>query len=93
MAGLWNDVSIAEELATAGTGAANALYFASRTLRSGGPRRVAALVLVALFAGAALEAGVPLVLGEAGPLAAALRLPVLFANLATFALIFRGAGR
>lgn len=95
MTAVWNDISIAEELATAGTGMANALYFASRALQSttSGPRRVAAAVLVALFAGSALEATTHIALGEAGAIAAAARLSLLLGNLATFSLILAGGGR
>ncbi len=93
MAGVWNAISIAEELATAGSGTANAIYFVGRAIRSDGPRRLAALVLVALFAGSALSVGVHLMPGESGVLVAALRLPLLLANLVTFSLILGGAGR
>ncbi len=77
----------------AGSGAANAVYFACRAVCAGGSRRIAALVLVALFAGAALEAAASLALGQTGALAAVVRLPLLAGNLAVFALILAGAGR
>ena len=95
MTAVWNDISIAEELATAGAGTANALYFAGRALQGtvGGPRRFAAAVLVALFAGSALEATTHIALGEAGAVAAAARLSLLLGNLATFSLILAGRGR
>ena len=91
--GAWNQISIAEQLATAGTGTVNALYFAGRALRIGGPRRGAALVLTALFAGSALDAAARLALGDNDVAAAAVRLPLLAANLAAFSLILAGAGR
>ena len=93
MTELWNEISVAEELATAGSGTANAAYFAGRAIHARGPRRVAALVLLALFAGSALHAAAYLTLGDSGALAAAVRLPLLLANLATFSLILAGAGR
>lgn len=95
MTAVWNDISIAEELATAGSGAANAVYFAGRALQStaSAPRRFAALVLVALFAGSALEATTHIALGEAGAVAAAARFALLLGNLATFSLILAGGAR
>ena len=51
------------------------------------------MVLVALFAGSALEATTHIALGEAGAVAAAARLSLLLGNLATFSLILAGGGR
>ena len=93
MPGAWNQISIAEQLATASSGTVNALYFASRALRGGGSRRGAALVLTALFAGTALDAVARLALGDSDVLAAAVRLPLLAGNLVAFSLILAGAGR
>ena len=92
---LWSEVSLLEELATAGSGTANALYFGAHSLRGGvpAPRRTAALILVALFAGSALTAVAELAFDGGGALWAAVRLPLLLGNLATFSLILAGAGR
>lgn len=77
-------VAVAEEIATAGCGGANAVYFASRAWRTRGTRRAAAAVL------AALSAGQP---HDPGLLDIALRAPLLAANVGTLVLIWLGAGR
>lgn len=91
----WDQISVVEELATAGSGAANAIYFSGRSLRAGagGKQRAAALVLATLFLGTALNVAAIHVAGDGGVLAAALRLPLLAGNVAAFSLILAGAGR
>lgn len=91
----WDQISVVEELATAGSGAANAIYFSGRSLRAGvgRRRRVAALVLATLFLGTALNVVSAQLVGDGGALAAALRLPLLAGNIAAFSLILAGAGR
>ncbi len=93
MAGLWAGAAVTEQLATAGSGVVNAAYFASRIVRERGPRRVAALVLTALFAGITLDAGVRLLAEDTAAVAVLVRLPVLAANLAALTLICLGARR
>lgn len=93
MAGLWAGVAITQELATAGSGAANAAYFAGRVVRERGPRRVAAMVLTVLFAGVSLSAGAQLLAGDPGAGAVLVRLPLLAANLAALAIVALGARR
>ncbi len=96
MAG-WHQISVIEELATAGSGAANAIYFTGRALQNGAVtrRRTAALVLAMLFLGSALSATVSFAAGESGDSVAAalVRLPLVAANIGAFTLILAGAGR
>ncbi|MDP6607063.1 MAG: hypothetical protein QF664_12515 [Dehalococcoidia bacterium] len=90
----WDQIAVVEELATAGSGAANAVYFSGRSLRPGAcvKRRVAALALATLFLGTALNIAAAH-LSDGGVLAAALRLPLLAGNVAAFSLVLAGAGR
>lgn len=96
MAG-WHQISVIEELATAGTGAANAIYFTGRALRAGAAarRRTAALVLAMLFLGSALSATASYAGGgsDGGVAVALLRLPLVAGNVGAFTLILAGAGR
>ncbi len=80
-----------QDAAIAGSGAANAAYFAARAWRSEGARRLAAAVLLLTFAGLALDAAVHLAAPASG--VALLRLPALAGSLAASALIAIGAGR
>lgn len=92
---IWSSLAFAHEVATAGSGAANAAWFAHRASRSRGPRRAAALLLALLFAAVALDAAAWLLAaapGEARP-QALLRAPLLAANLAAGLAIAAGAGR
>ncbi|MQA00305.1 MAG: hypothetical protein GEU80_13425 [Dehalococcoidia bacterium] len=66
MGGLWHGLAVAEEAAIAGSGAANAAFFARRAAGLHGPRRLAAAVLAALFGGVAIEAVGDLALGAGG---------------------------
>ena len=82
---IWSGLAIAGEVATAGSGAANAAWFAHRALGSAGPRRLAALLLMLLFAAVALDAAAHVLPGAPGwpsLQGALLRLPLLAANLA-----------
>jgi hypothetical protein len=88
---VWYGVAVVEGVASAGSGAANAAYFAQRAYRERGPRRGAAALLSLLFAGAAavsMHAA-----GEADAAAAVAVVPLLTANLAASALLWAGAGR
>ena len=93
MNGMWNALGMAQSVAMAASGAANAAYFAQRATRSTGGRRIAAVVLAAVFAGIALDGVVHL----AGTVDAAVevvrRAPLLVATLLTSALLRLGAGR
>ena len=93
MQGWWNGIGVAQQLAMALTGAANAAYFARRAVTERGARRLAALVLVAVFTGIALDGS--LHLGEAPASASEIvrRSPLLTASLVTSALLVLGAGR
>ena len=51
---VWDGVSVVEDVATAGSGAMNAAYFARRAWAAQGPRRLAAGVLALLCAASAL---------------------------------------
>jgi len=93
---LWNSYALAEAAATAGSAAFNTGYFGTRGARTGGPRRLAALVLALLFGGVALEAAQGAALAMAGDesgAAALARLPLLVSSLATSASISLGTGR
>lgn len=96
MAG-WHQIAVIEELATAGSGAANAIYFTGRALRAGvvARRRTAALVLAMLFIGSALSATASYAGGGGGDgvIVALIRLPLVAGNLGAFTLILAGAGR
>jgi len=89
----WSGVAFAEHAAIAGTGAANAAYFAHRGLRARGARRLGALLLTVLFAAISLDALAALGLSEPGAADALLRAPLLLANAATGVVIALGAGR
>lgn len=86
----WAGVSVVEDVATAGSGAVNAAYFARRAWMAHGPRRAAAGVLALLFAASALSV---VDAGPAGPAAVLAQAPLLVANLAVSALLWVGAGR
>ncbi len=86
-----------QDAAIAGSGAANAAYFAARAWRGTGARRLAAAVLLLTFAGLALDGALHLAApatAAASPMAGALlRLPTLAGSLAASALIAIGVGR
>lgn len=90
MQNAWTEVSVVEDVATAGSGAANAAYFARRAWLTHGPRRLAAGVLALLCAASALAA---VDAGPPGPATVLAQAPLLVANLAIAALLWRGAGR
>ena len=89
----WSAVAFAEHAAIAGTGAANAAYFAHRGYSARGARRTGALLLTVLFAAISLDALAAVGLSEPGAAGALLRAPLLLANAATGAVIALGAGR
>ena len=89
----WSAVAFAEHAAIAGTGAANAAYFAHRGYSARGARRTGALLLTVLFAAISLDALAAVGLSEPGAPGALLRAPLLLANAATGAVIALGAGR
>ena len=89
----WAGMALLGDAATAGSGTANAAYFARRASGARGPRAAAAGVLTLLFAGCAVDAAVALHTGGAGGAAFAVRAPVLAANLATSVLLVLGARR
>ena len=94
----WHQISVIEELATAGSGAANAIYFTGRALRTQTVlrRRTAALVLAMLFLGSALSATASYAGGgsdEGGVIVALARLPLFAGNVGAFTLILAGGGR
>jgi hypothetical protein len=91
VASVWDGVAVAEGVAGAGSGAANAAYFARTAYRARGPRRGAAALLSLLFAGTALaaaQAG-----GDPDAASAIALAPLLTANVVTNALVWAGAGR
>jgi hypothetical protein len=90
---MWSGLGIAQHAVMAVSGAANAAYFARRVATERGTRRLAAIVLVAVFAGIALDGA--LHLGEAPATAAEVvrRAPLLTASLITSALLVLGARR
>ena len=90
---LWSGVAFAGHVATAGSGAANAAYYAHRGVTAHGPRRLGALLLALLFAAITLDAIASLVLGEPSAVDALLRAPLLLANVAIGLVIVAGAGR
>ena len=86
----WDSLATAESVATAGTGAANAAYFAHRAWRSAGPRRTAALLLVGVFVASIAGA----VGGDhASAAEVALRAPALLANAAVSLVLWLGGSR
>ena len=89
----WTGVAVAEHVAIAGGGAANAAYFAHRLRSARGPRRLGAALLTALFAAVSLDALAALGFSEPGAADALLRAPLLLANAATGVVIAMGAGR
>lgn len=91
--GFWSGAGLAQHAVMAVSGAANAVYFARRALMERGARRLAAIVLVAVFAGIALDGMAHL--GDAPATAAEVvrRAPLLTATLITSALLVLGAGR
>jgi hypothetical protein len=91
--GLWNGLGIAQQVAMAITGAANAAYFTRRAFTEHGARRLAAIVLVAVFAGIALDGALHLGDAPAGTAELVRRSPLLTASLVTSALLVLGAGR
>jgi hypothetical protein len=90
MQNMWDGVSVVEDVATAGSGAANAAYFARRAWLAHGPRRLAAGLLALLCASSALAA---VGAGDPGPASVLAQAPLLAANLAVSALLWVGAGR
>ena len=93
---IWSGVAIAGEVATAGSGAANAAWFAHRALGTAGPRRLASLLLMLLFAAVALDAAAHVLPGAPGwpsLQGALLRLPLLAANVLAALAILAGSGR
>ncbi len=93
MSPIWSSVAVAGSLATAGSGAANAAYFAHRAFRASGARRAAALLLTLLFTAIAIGAAAYLALAEPSVEGALLRSPLLAANAAVGLAIAAGAGR
>lgn len=92
MQGLWSGLGVAQQATMALTGAGNAIYFARRAALERGVRRLAAVVLVGIFSGIALDGA--LYLGDdAAGLAWVHRTPLLAASLTTSALLVLGAGR
>ena len=93
---IWSGFAIAGEVATAGSGVANAAWFAHRAAHTAGPRRLASLLLMLLFAAVALDAAAHVLPGAPswpslqGVL---LRLPLLAANVAAALAILAGSGR
>jgi hypothetical protein len=90
---LWDEIAVAGDVATAGGGVANALYFGRRALAGRGPRRGAALVLATTFGGAAVHAASQLAAGSEGAVAALVRAPLLAGTLGAALLIAAGARR
>ncbi len=90
MQNAWTGVSVVEDVATAGSGAVNAAYFARRAWAAHGPRRMAAGVLALLCAASALAA---VDTGPPGPATVLAQAPLLIANLAVSVLLWLGAGR
>jgi hypothetical protein len=86
-------ISATEDSVVVATGLANPGYFARRAATSSRPRFAAAAVLVGLYAGSAALALGLLVGIEDGATAAALRVPLVAANLATCSLLLAGARR
>lgn len=93
MTHLWTGISVAEDVAGGGSGAFNAAYFLGRSVREGGSRRTAALLLALLFAGVAADAATHLLFGEPSPASTLLRAPLAVASVIVGAVIAAGAGR
>ena len=90
MSGLWTTLALGEQAATAGAGAANALYFIRRAVAERGPRRVAAALLGGLFAGSAGHAATHAWRGSAEAGVVLADAPVLLANVGVLALVMAG---
>ena len=88
----WAQISAFQDVATAGSGAINAAVFFDRAARSRGPRRAAALLLAGVFIAITAGALGGLVSGPAA-FEAALRGPLLVANLAVTAVVTTRARR
>ncbi len=93
MNSIWSGVALAEDVATAGSGAANAAYFAHRAAVTHGSRRLGALLLTLLFVAITTDALAHLALAEPSAEGALLRAPLLLANVAVGLAIVAGAGR
>lgn len=93
MNGIWNGLGEAQSAAIAASSSANAIYFARRVVRSGGARRLAAAVLVGVFAGIALDSAGHVGADVAEATEVIRRAPLLFATLATNAVLAIGARR
>lgn len=93
MNAIWNGIGATQSAGIAASGTANAIYFARRAAQARGGRRVAAAVLVGLFAGVAIE-GAGTFAANAGAAGEVLsRAPLFAATLATSALLRLGARR
>lgn len=88
MDGTWNALGAAREAATTGAAAFNAAIFAERARQGRGARRLASLLLVALFASIAIDAGWQLL--SPGSTTGLPRLPLLAANAAIALVLMRG---
>lgn len=94
MTGFWNAISVAEDVTTAGSGAANAAYFAGRSVGLSGARRMAALLLALLCGAIAMQAVAHLLgVGDAGPAVALVRAPLLVASVAIVVIVLMKARR
>ena len=93
MNSIWSGVALAEDVATAGSGAANAAYFAQRAAATQGSRRLGALLLTLLFVAITSDALAQLALAEPSVEGPLLRAPLLLANIAVGLAIAAGAGR
>lgn len=92
--GFWGQIATGQDAATVASGLFNAFTFAGRAQRASGPRRLAAIVLVALTAGSAADALLLGALdGAIAPHEVLLRFPLLLGNLAALALIVTRARR
>ena len=85
MANLWTGISMAED-------AASAAYFLGRAFRLRRRRQLAALLLGALFLGAALDAFEQIAVGEGSAAHALVRAPLLLACVGA-ALVVIGSAR
>ncbi len=93
MSGVWGALGIAQSAALAASGAVNAAYFAHRVARASGSTRIAAAVLLCIFAGIALDGVVHLSGHASAAVEIARRAPLLVATLVTTAVLRIGAGR
>lgn len=91
--GTWQGTGGLGHLAMALSGAANAVYFATRAAVTRGPARLAATVLALLFLGVALRGAVPLAEGMATFAALVHAAPLLAGTLLASLLLALGAGR